>query len=163
MADRKKKIQENSASLEATPKQGSASPKPGRVQGSSKLGSKKSPVKKGPSSGGKRVVKAGYKDANSSPQKMRLVANLIRGKNADEAINILNFTNKKAAKTLLKVLNSAIANSDNQYGVGVEKLYISSIEIGDGIKLPRYRFASRGRICRLSKRRSLINIELTEK
>ena len=144
MADKKKQIQKNKLEEKSPVRRGKTS-------------------KGGSSPDGKRKVEARYKDANSSPQKMRLVVNMIRGKDVDEAINILNFTNKKAAKTLLKLLDSAIANSDNQHGIGAEKLFVSSIDVGDGIKLPRYRFASRGRISRLTKRRSLIKIELTEK
>ncbi|MFH1547177.1 MAG: 50S ribosomal protein L22 [bacterium] len=119
-------------------------------------------AKVGSDSVGRKVI-ARYGDANSSPQKMRLVAALIRRKDAVEAVNILTFTSKKAAKTLLKVLKSAIANADNRYSISPEKLVVSGVDIGEGVKLPRFRFASRGRISKLMKRRSLIKIELTEK
>lgn len=118
---------------------------------------------KGESFEGKRKVIARYSDANSSPQKMRLVADLIRGKSVEEALNILNFTTKKAAKTMLKVLKSAMSNADSRYNISSDKLFVSSVDVGEGVKLPRFRFASRGRISKIVKRRSLIKVELTEK
>lgn len=111
----------------------------------------------------KKTVKASYKNANSSPQKVGLVAALIRGRDVGEAQNVLKFTRKKAAKTLLKVLNSAIANAENNFDLKAENLKISRIDVGDGLKLPRYRFASRGRVNKMVKRRSIINMELIEK
>lgn len=111
----------------------------------------------------KRVVTARYSDANSSPQKMRLVADLVRGKNAQTAVDVLTFTNKKAAKTLLKLLKSALSSADTRYNIGSKDLVVSNIDVGEGIKLPRSRIASRGRVTKIMKRRSLVNIELKEK
>jgi large subunit ribosomal protein L22 len=111
----------------------------------------------------KKTVMASYKNANSSPQKMGLVADLIRGMDAKKAQEILRFTRKKAAGTMLKLLNSAVANAENNFDLKLENLKVSRIEVGDGLKLPRIRFSSRGRVSRLSKRRSMIKIELIEK
>ncbi len=111
----------------------------------------------------KRKVSAKMTDASSSPQKMRLVVNLIRGKNVNDALEILTFTRKKAADQLIKLLKSAVANAESLYGLNPDGLFISRVEVGDGVKLPRYRIASRGRVNKILKRRSIINIELMEK
>jgi len=111
----------------------------------------------------KHVVRGKYSNADSSPQKMRLVADLIRGKGASEAVNILTYTNKKGAKTMLKLLKSVVANADSLHGLKEDSLVVSLLDVGEGIKFPRYRIASRGRVNKLIRRRSLIKIELTEK
>lgn len=106
------------------------------------------------------VVRAEYKRFKSSPQKLRLVANLIRGKDVTEAIDILMFTRKKGARLLLKLVKSAVANAENNFDLDQSSLYISMIRVDEGLKLPRYRVASRGRINKLIKRRSRALIEL---
>ncbi|MEA3357645.1 MAG: 50S ribosomal protein L22 [Patescibacteria group bacterium] len=108
------------------------------------------------------VVRAKAKNVLSSPQKARLVADLVRGKAIQDAIDILLFTRKKAASIILKVLKSAVANAENNHNLDSKSLYIARILIDDGIKLPRYRFASRGRVVKILKRRAHILIELRQ-
>lgn len=67
-----------------------------------------------------------------SPQKARLVADIVRGKDALEALNILRFTNKKAAPLIEKTLRSAIANAEHNLGLDSENLYVSKILIDKG-------------------------------
>lgn len=111
----------------------------------------------------KVVVKAGLKNALISPQKLRLVADLIRGKSVEKSEQILEFTRKKGAKILIKLLKSAIANAENNFDLDKSVLIVSKIVIDEGIKYPRYRFASRGRVHKYVRRRSHALIELSER
>ena len=100
----------------------------------------------------------------TSPRKMRLVVDLIRGKSVGEAINILHFSPKHASKTAEKVLRSAIANAQQKTpNVDVYKLYISRIQIGGGPVAKRIRPAPMGRAFRVVKRTSHVQIYLDEK
>ena len=98
-----------------------------------------------------------------SPQKARLVANLIRNKNAEEALNILRFTNKKAAPLIEKVLKSAIANAVNNFDMDEEKLYVSTIYIDKGPFLKRIKPRAMGRADRILKKTSHITVCVSEK
>lgn len=113
-----------------------------------------------------KVVKkavAEYRNAATSPQKARLVADLIRGKDAAEALVILDMTTKKAAKLMKKTLVSAIANAEHDHSMDKDALVITRILVDDGIKFRRYRAVARGRGHGYVKRRAHILIELTEK
>ena len=96
-----------------------------------------------------------------SPQKMRLVADLIRGKDVQEAANILHVTNKAAAKPIEKLLRSAIANAENRdESVDVDRLYVKEIFVDPGPVLKRLRPAPMGRAFRILKRQSHVTIKL---
>ena len=109
------------------------------------------------------IVRAGMKDALISPQKGRLVADLIRGMPAVRALDVLALTQKKAALIMRKVLVSAVANAQQNAGLDKKDLVISRILVDEGVKFPRYRIVSRGRGHRYVRRRSRIIIELTVK
>jgi large subunit ribosomal protein L22 len=109
------------------------------------------------------VVRAALRDIDMSPQKLRLVADLIRGKDAMKAFDILKFTSKKGARRLQKLLNSALANAEHNFNLERKNLYVKTIYVNEGLKLPRYKFASRGRVNKLLKRRSHAVIELSPK
>ena len=79
-----------------------------------------------------------------APRKVRLVADLIRGKTALDARVILGFTAKSSAAPLLKLLRSAIANAKHNHDIAEENLYVSKIMVGEGIKLKRYEPRARG-------------------
>jgi large subunit ribosomal protein L22 len=100
-----------------------------------------------------------------SPQKSRLVADLIRDRYVGEALTILRFSEKKKISAVLeKVLRSAIANAQQKTpGVDVDKLYISNIQIGGGPSAKRIRPAPQGRAYRVIKRTSHVQIYLNEK
>lgn len=96
-----------------------------------------------------------------SPQKARLVADLIRGKGVQEAANILQLTKKAATKPIEKVLRSAIANAeDRDETVDVDRLYVKEIFVDGGPTLKRLRPAPMGRAFRILKRQSHITIKL---
>ena len=110
-----------------------------------------------------KVAVASYKNAAISPQKARLVADLIRGMYAEKAMDILSLTEKKAAGIIRKVLKSAMANAEQNHDMDPTLLKITDIHVGEGTKYKRYRFVSRGRAHGYVKRLSHISIELSEK
>lgn len=109
-------------------------------------------------------VKATLKHLQSSPQKVRLVADLIRGKDVEDAAVILKHTNKRAARPLEKLLKSAIANAENRDEmVDVEELYVKEIFVNGGPAMKRVWFTTMGRAYRKLKRQSHITIKLDSK
>jgi large subunit ribosomal protein L22 len=99
-----------------------------------------------------------------SPQKARLVVDLIRGVKAGDAINILRSTNKRIAPTVEKVLRSAIANAENKTdSVDVDNLYVSEAYVNDGPRMKRIRPAPMGRAYRYQRRISHIVVAVSEK
>lgn len=97
-----------------------------------------------------------------APRKVRLVVDLIRGKSADNARAILNFTTKKAAEPVLKLLDSALANAKNNFQLDPANLYISRITVDAGPKLKRWRARARGSANTIEKKTSHVNIVLDE-
>ena len=96
-----------------------------------------------------------------SPQKVRLVADLIRGKDVQDAVNILQLTKKAAAAPIEKLLKSAIANAENRDdAVDVDRLYVSSIFVDGGPVMKRIRPQPMGRAFRILKRTSHVTIKL---
>jgi len=98
-----------------------------------------------------------------APRKARLVVDLIRDKHTDEALSTLQFTPKRAAKTVAGVLRSAIANAEQNADINVDNLFISKATVDGGPMLKRFRPAPMGRAVRVLKRTCHITIELDEK
>jgi len=86
-----------------------------------------------------------------SADKGRLVADLVRGKKVDQAINILNFTQKKAAGIIKKALESAIANAEHNDGADIDELKVKTIFVEQGATLKRFSARAKGRGNRISK------------
>ncbi len=97
-----------------------------------------------------------------SPQKARLVADTIRGKNVDEAIKTLRFMPKKGARTLRKVIESAVANASQNEAIDVDTLYVKTVFVDGGPMLKRIRPRAMGRASRILKRTSHITVVLDE-
>lgn len=97
-----------------------------------------------------------------APRKVRLVADLIRGKRIEEAQNILNFKVKKAAPPLLKLLRSATANAKNNFQLDESNLYIAKILVDEGPKYKRWRARARGRADEIQKKTSHVTVVLDE-
>ena len=110
-----------------------------------------------------RTVKATLKYYRMSPRRVREVADIIRGKRAEEAQNILDFTNRRAAGTLKKLLNSAIANAENNFSMDPDKLFVTEIAVDEGPMWKRFITKSHGRASRIVKRTSHVTIVLGEK
>ena len=108
-------------------------------------------------------AKAVVKYVRISPQKARLVVDMIRGKEAEEAERILTFTQKKAAGIVKKVLKSAIANATQNPNIDENILYVKEIFVGQGPSLKRWRARAQGRAAPIKKRMSHITVVLDEK
>ena len=105
---------------------------------------------------------ATLKYARISSRKVKIVADLIRGKDADEALAIVKFTPKASSEVIEKLLKSAIANAENNHGMKHEKLYVAEIYANQGPTLRRIRPAAKGSAVRIRKRTSHITIVLRE-
>ena len=108
-------------------------------------------------------ARATLKYARISSRKVKIVADLIRGKDVDEALAIVKFTQKSASEIIEKLLNSAIANAENKHDMSRENLYIAEIYANQGPTLKRIRPAAKGSAVRIRKRTSHITIVLRER
>ena len=106
------------------------------------------------------TITAKSKYIRQSPYKLRLVLNLIRGLPVSEALDILKFTKRKASEEITKVIESAMANAENNFGLNSNDLYISKAIADEGPTLKRFRPRARGRAGRINKRTSHLLIEL---
>jgi large subunit ribosomal protein L22 len=97
-----------------------------------------------------------------APRKVRLVADLIRGKKVSKIISILSFTNKRAAAPLLKLIKSAVANAVNNYKLNPDNLFLKRILVNEGPKLKRLMPRARGQAFRIEKKTSHIIVVLDE-
>ena len=107
-------------------------------------------------------VSAKLRGARISAQKARLVADQVRGKPVGEALNLLEFSTKKAAHLVRKVLNSAIANAENNHELSADELIVGEAVIGEGPTLKRFKPRARGSAGAIRKRTSHIFITLTD-
>ncbi len=108
-------------------------------------------------------VRAVAKYIRMSPRKVRLVVDLVRGRDVNEALDILRFTPKAAAKVVAKTIKSAVANAEENYGLSAEGLYVAEIVADKGPTLKRGRAGARGRYKPLLKRGSHITVILSER
>ena len=106
---------------------------------------------------------ATLKYARISSRKVKIVADLIKGKDIDEALAILKYTPKASSEMLEKLLKSAIANAENNHHMAHEKLYVADIFANQGPTLKRIRPAAKGSAVRIRKRTSHITIVLKER
>jgi len=105
-------------------------------------------------------MKSSIKNARISPKKLNLVAGLVRGEKAQDALNQLRFTPKKGAKILHKLITSAVANAKNNYDQNEENLFIKSILVTKGVTYKRGLPVSRGRYHPILKRNTNVIIEV---
>ena len=108
-------------------------------------------------------AKATLKYARISSRKVKIVADLIRNKNVDEALAIVKFTPKASSEIIEKLLKSAIANAENNHDMNSQNLYVAEIYANQGPTLKRIRPAAKGSAVRIRKRTSHITIVLKEK
>jgi large subunit ribosomal protein L22 len=107
-------------------------------------------------------VRARLRFVRIAPRKARLVADMIRGKGSEEALNILTFTKKAAAKIVIKLLKSAIANATQKKTIDIDRLYIKKITVDEGSTMKRFQPRALGRATMIRKRTSHITIVLDE-
>ena len=106
--------------------------------------------------------KAIAKYVRVSPRKVRLIMDQIRGKKVQEALNLLSYTPQKGASVLKKLINSAIANAEQNSDTDVDRLYIENIFADEGPSLKRFRPRAMGRATRILKRTSHLTVVLDE-
>ena len=111
----------------------------------------------------KKEARAVLRYARISPRKVNIVNDLIRNKPVDEAMGILYNTPKAASELLIKLLGSAVANAENNFGMSRDDLYISEIYANEGPTLKRIRPRDKGRAYRIMKRTSHITVVVKEK
>ena len=102
------------------------------------------------------------KGARISAQKARLVADQVRGKPVEEALSLLEFSPKKAAHIVKKILDSAIANAENNEGADVDELKVSSIFVDEGMTMKRLRPRAKSRADRIFKRSCHITVKVAD-
>ena len=102
------------------------------------------------------------KYARLSPQKARLVADQVRGLRVEKAVELLTFSNKKAAVIIKKVLESAIANAEHNEGADIDELKVSAICVDDGPTHRRWHARARGRVNHITKRTSHIRVTVSD-
>ncbi len=105
---------------------------------------------------------AHYRNATISPKKARLMANLVRGKSVEKALDILEFHNQKSAAMVKKVLQSAVANAENNDGCDVDELIVGEIFVNEGPTQKRIRPRAKGRADRIFKRTCHISVQVKE-
>jgi large subunit ribosomal protein L22 len=107
-------------------------------------------------------MKAALNDYRQSPRKVRLVADLMRGKSTSEALRVLTFTTKRATLPIKKLLESAIANAKNG-GASTDNLFVKEIQVNQGVTLKRIMPRAMGSASRINKRSSHVTIILGDK
>lgn len=107
-------------------------------------------------------VSAKHRYARTSAQKARLVADQVRGLPVDQAIEVLSFSQRKAASLIKKVLDSAIANAEHNEGADIDDLVVSEIYVDEGPTLKRFQARAKGRGNRILKRTSHITVKVSD-
>ncbi len=108
-------------------------------------------------------IKASHRNARSSAQKARLVADQVRGMPVSKALDLLKFSPRKAAKLIYKVLFSAVSNAENNNSLDVDRLVVSRIMVDEGPSLKRIMPRAKGRADRIVKRTSHITVYVAER
>ena len=107
-------------------------------------------------------VIAKLKNAPLSAQKGRLVADMVRNKNVSDALNILKFTTKKGAQLIFKLLESAVANAENNNGADIDELQVGVVHVDEATTLKRISPRAKGRANRICKRTCHITIKVCD-
>ncbi len=98
-----------------------------------------------------------------APRKVRLVADLVRGKSVEDALKTLRFTPKVASRPMKKLIESALANAENNHGLDIDILWVKEIRVDEGPTLKRFRPRAQGRAFPIHKRTSHISVVLAER
>ena len=109
------------------------------------------------------AVRAQAKYVRITPRKAREVVDLIRGKSVADARSTLFFANRAAAQVIAKVLNSAVANAENNDNLSVDDLYVKEARVDEGPTLKRWQFRAMGRVNRIRKRSSHITVAVDQR
>ena len=110
-----------------------------------------------------KEVKAINKMIRTSSQKLNLIVKDIRKKDINSALNILKFSNKRVSKEVLKTLNSAVANAENNNNLDIDKLFVKEAYVGKSLRMKRFRPMSKGRAFQIIKPFSRLTLVLEER
>ena len=110
-----------------------------------------------------KEVKAINKMIRTSSQKLNLIVKDIRKKDINSALNILKFSNKRVSKEVLKTLNSAVANAENNNNLDIDKLFVKEAYVGKSLRMKRFRPMSKGREFQIIKPFSRLTLVLEER
>ncbi len=110
-----------------------------------------------------KEVKAINKMISTSSQKLNLIVKGIRKKDINSALNILKFSNKRVSKEVLKTLNSAVANAENNNNLDIDKLFVKEAYVGKSLRMKRFRPMSKGRAFQIIKPFSRLTLVLEER
>ena len=110
-----------------------------------------------------KEVKAINKMIRTSSQKLNLIIKDIRKKDINAAVNILRFSNKRVSKEVLKTLNSAVANAENNNNLDIDKLVVKEAYVGKSLRMKRFRPMSKGRAFQIIKPFSRLTVVLEER
>jgi large subunit ribosomal protein L22 len=110
-----------------------------------------------------KEVKAINKMIRTSSQKLNLIVKDIRNKDINAALNILKFSNKRVSKEVLKTLNSAVANAENNNNLDIDKLFVKEAYVGKSLRMKRFRPMSKGRAFQIIKPFSRLTLVLEER
>jgi large subunit ribosomal protein L22 len=108
-------------------------------------------------------AKAELRNLRISPQKLNLVAQMIRGQRADKALATLTFSKRRIARDVKKVLESAIANAENNHQLDVDRLFVKEAYVGKSFKMKRFRPRARGRVGKIEKPFAHITVVVRER
>lgn len=109
------------------------------------------------------MIEATIKNNRQSPRKVRLVADLVRGKKVKHALSMLEFINKKASDPIRGAIESAIANAEHNFKMNADRLYVKDIRVDEGVAMKRFMPRARGSSASIKKRNSHIFIALDTK
>ena len=110
-----------------------------------------------------KEVKAINKMIRTSSQKLNLIVKDIRKKDINAALNILKFSNKRVSKEVLKTLNSAVANAENNNNLDIDKLFVKAAYVGKSLRMKRFRPMSKGRAFQIIKPFTRLTLVLEER
>ena len=110
-----------------------------------------------------KEVKAINKMIRTSSQKLNLIVKDIRKKDINAALNILKYSNKRVSKEVLKTLNSAVANAENNNNLDIDKLFVKEAYVGKSLRMKRFRPMSKGRAFQIIKPFSRLTLVLEER
>ena len=110
-----------------------------------------------------KEVKAINKMIRTSSQKLNLIVKDIRKKDINSALNILKFSKKRVSKEVLKTLNSAVANAENNNNLDIDKLFVKEAYVGKSLRMKRFRPMSKGRAFQIIKPLSRLTLVLEER
>ena len=161
-AEKKPAAKKAPAKKAAAPKK-EAAPEAAPKAEEKKPAKKKAEVKAEPVKAKVTEAHAIARDVRVTPRKVRLVMDLVRGKNVNEALELLFHVNKAASDPVAKLIKSAAANATNNFGMAGDKLYVAEIQASDGVRMKRYEPRGKGASSPIIKRTSFMRVTVKER